>query len=253
MGQESSCPVVGRACPIVPIVQIASSVRASLPMRPELLPDHPAHRQGFCARLGVQRAPAQNGAHPLHGGRKPMATQDIAAALQRVEAVLTRRPEAGVHDDSPAAARWQGGTRVVASHANGTEVASDMPGEFGGTGDLITPGWLFRAGLASCCGHVHRHGRGNPGHRAVGAGSAGQQPHRLAWHAGHGRCRWSAGVRSACWTCNCTFASPRKGLRPTACEPWCKRAAGDRPFPVRRRTRCRWPCTSTWQPGEGDA
>lgn len=79
-----------------------------------------------------------------------MAKQDIAAALQRVEAVLIRRPGAGVHDDSPAAARWQGGTRVVASHANGTEVATDMPGEFGGTGDLITPGWLFRAGLASC-------------------------------------------------------------------------------------------------------
>ena len=79
-----------------------------------------------------------------------MTTQHLAAALERVHSVLKRRPDTGVHDDAPATARWQGGTRVVASHANGTEVASDMPAEFGGTGDHITPGWLFRAGFASC-------------------------------------------------------------------------------------------------------
>jgi uncharacterized OsmC-like protein len=56
----------------------------------------------------------------------------------------------GMHDDAPATARWERGTRVVASHANGTQVATDMPSELGGTGDKVTPGWLFRAGLASC-------------------------------------------------------------------------------------------------------
>jgi uncharacterized OsmC-like protein len=79
-----------------------------------------------------------------------MPTTDLAAALQHVEAVLRRTPEEGLHDDAPATARWQGGTRVVAHHANGTQVESDMPAELGGTGDRITPGWLFRAGLASC-------------------------------------------------------------------------------------------------------
>jgi uncharacterized OsmC-like protein len=79
-----------------------------------------------------------------------MTTQDIAAALQRVENVMRRRPELGVHDDAPATARWEHGTRVVASHANGTQIATDMPVELGGTGDKVTPGWLFRAGLASC-------------------------------------------------------------------------------------------------------
>lgn len=79
-----------------------------------------------------------------------MTTQHLAAALERVHTVLKRRPDTGLHDDAPATARWQGGTRVVASHANGTQVASDMPTEFGGTGDHITPGWLFRAGFASC-------------------------------------------------------------------------------------------------------
>ena len=79
-----------------------------------------------------------------------MSAEHIAAALQRVEAVLLRRPEAGLHGDAPASSRWAGGTRVVTRHDNGTEVATDMPGEFGGTGDQVSPGWLFRAGLASC-------------------------------------------------------------------------------------------------------
>ena len=79
-----------------------------------------------------------------------MGMHDIAAAMQRVEEVLRRRPEAGLHDDAPATARWQGGTRIVASHDNGTQMQTDMPGELGGSGDQVTPGWLFRAGVASC-------------------------------------------------------------------------------------------------------
>jgi len=80
-----------------------------------------------------------------------MATKDIAAAVQRVESVLKRRPAAGIHDDAPATARWQTGLRVVASHAAGIQMLTDMPTELGGSGDQVTPGWLFRAGLASCC------------------------------------------------------------------------------------------------------
>ncbi len=79
-----------------------------------------------------------------------MSMQDIASAMARVESVLKRKPEMGPHDDAPAIARWESGTRVVASHANGTEMATDMPREIGGNGDQVTPGWLFRAGLASC-------------------------------------------------------------------------------------------------------
>jgi uncharacterized OsmC-like protein len=80
-----------------------------------------------------------------------MATKDIAAAVERVQSVLKRRPAAGIHDDAPATARWQNGVRIVASHANGTQVLTDMPTELGGSGDQVTPGWLLRAGLASCC------------------------------------------------------------------------------------------------------
>jgi organic hydroperoxide reductase OsmC/OhrA len=79
-----------------------------------------------------------------------MATHDIAAAMRRAESVLRRRPETGLHDDSPVIAQWQSGTRIALSHSNGTQVQTDMPVELGGTGDQATPGWLFRAGVASC-------------------------------------------------------------------------------------------------------
>ncbi|HWZ65062.1 MAG TPA: OsmC family protein [Steroidobacteraceae bacterium] len=78
--------------------------------------------------------------------------REIAAAIERVERVLTRSPKSGLHDDAPATSRWDGGLRFTACHANGTQVPSDMPRELGGSGDCITPGWLFRAGLASCIG-----------------------------------------------------------------------------------------------------
>jgi len=74
----------------------------------------------------------------------------VAQALRRVEAVLQRRPEVGEHDDAPAVARWQSGTRVVSNHANGTQIMSDMPSEFGGAGAHVSPGWLLRAGFSAC-------------------------------------------------------------------------------------------------------
>jgi organic hydroperoxide reductase OsmC/OhrA len=79
-----------------------------------------------------------------------MTTEDIAAAVQRVESVLRRRPATGMHDDPPATAQWQMGLRVVARDANGAQMVTDMPSELGGGGEHVTPGWLFRAALASC-------------------------------------------------------------------------------------------------------
>jgi uncharacterized OsmC-like protein len=79
-----------------------------------------------------------------------MTAETIAKAMQRVRAVLARRPQAGIHADEPAIARWDEGMRVVACHANGTQITTDMPVELGGAGDQFSPGWLLRAGLASC-------------------------------------------------------------------------------------------------------
>jgi uncharacterized OsmC-like protein len=79
-----------------------------------------------------------------------MTMRPLAEAIQRVRAVLQRRPEVGLHDDATATARWKGGARFIASHPNGHQVPTDMPTELGGSGDQVTPGWLFRAGFASC-------------------------------------------------------------------------------------------------------
>jgi uncharacterized OsmC-like protein len=79
-----------------------------------------------------------------------MTAETIAKAMQRVRAVLVRRPEAGIHADEPAIAHWDEGTRVVACHANGTRIATDMPTELGGAWSQVSPGWLLRAALASC-------------------------------------------------------------------------------------------------------
>ena len=79
-----------------------------------------------------------------------MAVQEIAAALQRAESVYRRRPSAAHQQDAPAMATWKGGLRIVATHQDGTSIATDMPTEFGGSGDQVSPGWLFRAGLAGC-------------------------------------------------------------------------------------------------------
>lgn len=79
----------------------------------------------------------------------PSTLQAIASAVGRLRSVFERRPEAALHDDTPASARWQGGARVVTAHA-GMQFLTDLPVELGGSGDQVTPGWLFRAGLASC-------------------------------------------------------------------------------------------------------
>jgi len=79
-----------------------------------------------------------------------MSLHELAGALERAKTVLQRRPDMGLHEDAPATAIWQAGTRVVARHANGMQFTTDMPGELGGSGDQVTPGWLFRAGLAAC-------------------------------------------------------------------------------------------------------
>lgn len=86
------------------------------------------------------------------GGRQVQKASmaDLAAAWRRVERALRRSPKTGLQDDAPATVQWTGGTKVVASHANGTELRTDMPTQLGGDGAGVTPGWLLRAGLASC-------------------------------------------------------------------------------------------------------
>ena len=79
-----------------------------------------------------------------------MGMERIAAAMERVTSVLHRRPQAGVSEDSAATASWQGGLRATVRSDAGHAVATDMPVDIGGDAGAVTPGWLLRAGLASC-------------------------------------------------------------------------------------------------------
>lgn len=79
-----------------------------------------------------------------------MSLERIAEGMERVASVLRKRPSAAVQDDAEAIAHWGGGLRVTARHPGGTEVDTDMPPELGGTGEAVSPGWLVRAGAASC-------------------------------------------------------------------------------------------------------
>lgn len=75
---------------------------------------------------------------------------DIAICWRRVERVLQHSPKAGLITDPVARVRWLGGTKVGCIRADGTEILTDMPPQLGGDGAGVTPGWLLRAGLASC-------------------------------------------------------------------------------------------------------
>ena len=105
---------------------------------------------------GLRRHLAMGTGTPTIGNSSPrlastaMTLQNIATALERVQSVLRRRPDLGLHDDTPATATWESGLCVVSSNPNGTRIVSDLPPELGGGGREVTPGWLFRAGVASC-------------------------------------------------------------------------------------------------------
>ncbi len=79
-----------------------------------------------------------------------MRIEQIAASMERMASVLRRRPQAGVSEDSVATACWEGGLRASVRSDAGLTVATDMPSEIGGEASAATPGWLLRAGLASC-------------------------------------------------------------------------------------------------------
>ncbi len=79
-----------------------------------------------------------------------MSLEGIAASMERVGAVLRRKPQAGLKDDAAATAHWAGGLRSTVRGASGHAVATDMPAELGGDASAVPPGWLLRAGLASC-------------------------------------------------------------------------------------------------------
>lgn len=106
------------------------------------------HMRTWCCAM-VQRRPPNLESSDLQR-ETVMTLETIAASMERVSAALTRKPHAGLHDDTPATVHWVGGLRTVARSETGAEVATDMPIAIGGDDTAPTPGWLLRTALASC-------------------------------------------------------------------------------------------------------
>lgn len=79
-----------------------------------------------------------------------MDNPSIARALRRVEEAFARKPALAVHDDTPARARWDGGLQARVELPGGGTLQTDLAPVMGGDGAGVPPGWLMRAGLASC-------------------------------------------------------------------------------------------------------
>jgi organic hydroperoxide reductase OsmC/OhrA len=74
----------------------------------------------------------------------------IKDALLRAREAFERRPSSALHEDSAATAVWQGGLGTTLVHASVNGLRTAMPAVIGGSGDAPSPGWYFRAGIASC-------------------------------------------------------------------------------------------------------
>lgn len=74
----------------------------------------------------------------------------IAAAVASARDYVASKPSAARSNDSPARARLVDGLRVAVTGPNGWHVETDMAQSVGGNGSAPSPGWLFRAALASC-------------------------------------------------------------------------------------------------------
>lgn len=74
----------------------------------------------------------------------------IRESIDGVVEYLEANPEAGRVTDSAAVATVEDGLRVSTEGPSGYVVVTDMPEAVGGDATGESPGWLFRAGLASC-------------------------------------------------------------------------------------------------------
>jgi uncharacterized OsmC-like protein len=79
-----------------------------------------------------------------------MSTEAIRESIQKATTYLGEHPAEARYTDSVATATLEGGLRIKTEGPSGERISTDMPPSVGGTGSAPSPGWLFRAALASC-------------------------------------------------------------------------------------------------------
>ena len=79
---------------------------------------------------------------------------EIRSSIEAAVRYLSEHPEEARYTDSAATAILENGLRFHVADASGEEVFTDMPTAVGGRASAPTPGWLFRAAVASCAGSL---------------------------------------------------------------------------------------------------
>jgi uncharacterized OsmC-like protein len=74
----------------------------------------------------------------------------IRDAVERASAYLTEHPDEARYRDSPARARLVGGLGTEVTGPGDERLETDMPSGIGGTATVPSPGFYFRAAVASC-------------------------------------------------------------------------------------------------------
>jgi uncharacterized OsmC-like protein len=74
----------------------------------------------------------------------------VSEAIAKLTQVFTEQPEKARTRNAPATASIQGGLKFQVTGPAGEKVLTDMSAAMGGTASGPNPGWLLRAGLASC-------------------------------------------------------------------------------------------------------
>ena len=75
---------------------------------------------------------------------------DIQSSIAQAFEYLSENPEEARYTDSVARARLGDSLRVNVSGSDGERVVTDMPGAIGGLAEEPSPGWFYRAAIASC-------------------------------------------------------------------------------------------------------
>ena len=75
---------------------------------------------------------------------------DVKGSIERAVAYLIEHPDEARYTDSAATARLGESLRAEVEGPSGERVVADMPPAVGGRGEHPSPGWLFRAAVASC-------------------------------------------------------------------------------------------------------
>jgi uncharacterized OsmC-like protein len=80
--------------------------------------------------------------------------EHIRTSIESAVSYLSEHPDEARYTDSVATATLGDGLRFTVTGPGGEEIATDMPAAVGGAGGAPSPGWLFRAAVASCAGSL---------------------------------------------------------------------------------------------------